>query len=63
MTGRNAMRRPARRRSTYCHTCDRHFHHLGIARHTAMPRDRREDCTVTYTHGDTFTFAFSERQP
>lgn len=44
----------------YCHNCKRDFHYLGINRHRAMHRDRREDCKITYTYGDTHTFKFSE---
>ena len=36
----------------YCHTCKKSFHHLGICRHRAMHRDKREDCEITYMHGD-----------
>ena len=43
----------------YCHTCDKHFRSLGIARHRAMHRDRREDCKITYTHGVTLLHNFS----
>jgi hypothetical protein len=42
-------------KTCYCHTCDRAFHYLGIARHTAMHREKREVCKVTYTNGDTYT--------
>jgi len=44
----------------YCHTCHRPFHYLGITRHRAMHRDKREDCTIEYTHGDTWTHKFSK---
>jgi len=43
-------------KTCYCHTCQRHFHYLGINRHRAMHRDRREICTITYTGGNTLTF-------
>lgn len=41
-------------KNCHCHTCDRDFHYLGITRHRAAHRDRREKCTITYTHGDTY---------
>lgn len=41
-------------RECYCHTCGRSFHSLGIARH----RDRRETCMITFSDGDTYTFAY-----
>jgi hypothetical protein len=31
-----------------CHTCNKSFHSLGIARHRAMHRDKKEDCTIYY---------------
>ena len=49
-----------REKTTYCITCKRWFHHMGIARHRAMHRDRREDCRVMYTNGDTYSFNYSE---
>lgn len=45
-------------RECYCHTCGRSFHSLGIARHRAAHRDRRETCTITFSNGDTYTFAY-----
>ena len=47
--------------SCYCHTCKRRFHRLGIARHRAMHRHRREDCEITYAHGDVCIHEFSKR--
>lgn len=52
--------RPAWDKTCYCHTCDKDFHYLGINRHRAMHRDKREDCTISYTKGDTYDFNFSE---
>lgn len=42
-------------RLCYCYTCERYFHSLGIARHRAMHRDKREDCKIKYANGDTWT--------
>ena len=36
-----------------CFTCDKSFNTLGIARHRAMHRDRREDCEILYSTGIT----------
>jgi hypothetical protein len=47
-------------KNCYCHTCERWFHYLGINRHTAMHRDMRERCKVTYTYGDTYIYKFDE---
>lgn len=43
----------------YCHTCDREFHSLGIARHRAMHRDRSEDCEIQYSDGVTYKHNFA----
>lgn len=45
----------------YCHTCEKPFHYLGIARHRTMHRDKYEDCEITYTNGDTYLHKFSNR--
>ena len=50
-----------REKNCYCHTCDKDFHYLGIAKHRAMHRDRKEDCKITFTHGDTLTFRYSKK--
>ncbi len=47
-----------RDKNTYCHTCKKAFHYLGINRHRAMHRDKKEYCKITYTQGDTYEFAF-----
>lgn len=44
-----------RDKNCYCHTCAKAFHYLGIAGH----RERREDCTITFTYGDTKTWKYS----
>jgi len=38
-------------KNCFCHTCDRAFHYLCIARHRAMHRDNRENCEITFTYG------------
>ena len=47
---------------TYCHTCKRYFHYLGISRHRAMHRDRNEDCKITYSNGDTYIHAYGTKR-
>lgn len=47
-------------KNCYCHTCGREFHYLGINSHRAMHFRRREDCDITYTHGDRRYFSFSK---
>ncbi|GAG89398.1 unnamed protein product [marine sediment metagenome] len=41
----------------YCETCKKTFHPLGIARHRAMHRDKREDCIIQYTRGERYHYA------
>jgi len=38
----------------YCKTCDRDINSLGIARHRAMHRDKKESCIIMYSGGDTY---------
>jgi len=49
-------------KNCYCHTCEKPFHYLGITRHRAMHKDRREDCKITYTDGDTYLHRFSQSE-
>ncbi len=44
----------------YCHTCKKDFHFLGITRHRAAHRDRKEDCKITFTYGNTRTYKYSQ---
>lgn len=46
------------RKCCYCHTCKKAFHYLGIAGHRAAHRAKKEDCMITFTHGNTTTFLF-----
>lgn len=43
----------------YCHTCDKDFHPMGIASHRAGHRRRKEDCKITFTNGDTFSYSYA----
>lgn len=43
----------------YCHNCKRYFHPLGIMSHRAVHRRRQENCTITYSHGDTYEHNFA----
>ena len=45
----------------YCHTCDRTIGHRGIASHRAAHRRRKENCKITYSHGDTWNHRFAEK--
>lgn len=42
----------------YCQTCGRSFHYLGIARHRAMHRDRRERCVIEYSDGSVYEYEY-----
>jgi hypothetical protein len=44
----------------YCKTCDLYFHPMGIARHRAMHRDRKEDCTIETPSGLVVSYNFSK---
>lgn len=47
---------------TYCRTCQKEFHYLGIARHRAAHRERRERCVITFSDGRTETYHY-DRKP
>jgi len=47
-------------KNCYCHTCDKPFHYLGVANHRLRHKNRKEDCWITYTNGDTYAYKFSE---
>lgn len=43
----------------YCHNCKKHFHKLGILRHRAMHRDRKEKVKITFTNGETYVYDYN----
>lgn len=45
----------------YCYTCERGFHHLGIARHRAKHRDKGENCKIQYSDGRVITFNYGAK--
>ncbi len=47
----------------YCHTCKKQMSSLGIARHRAMHRDKKEDCEITYTSGIKYFYNYSRKEP
>jgi hypothetical protein len=47
-------------KNCHCFTCERNFHYLGITRHRAMHRDKKEDCVIEYTNGDIYNHKFSD---
>lgn len=49
-----------REKNCYCHTCQKYFHYLGIASHRRKHRNRKEDCMITFTNGQTFKWNYSK---
>jgi len=47
-------------KNCYCYTCKKDFHYLGIARHRAMHRDKKQNCVISYTSGEKYLYRFSE---
>ena len=52
--------RVTRLKNCYCHTCKKDYHYLGITKHRAGHRNRKEDCKITFTHGDTYSWSYSK---
>jgi len=52
----------SRTKDCYCHTCKKEFHYLGITRHRAMHRDKKEKCEITYTHGDKYIHDYTNKK-
>ena len=50
--------RITRDKNCYCYTCKKRFHYLGIARHRTAHKERKEDCKISYTNGDTYIYRF-----
>ena len=44
-----------RHKETYCHTCKREFHYLGISK----PQIEKGNCWITFTNGDTYAYHYS----
>lgn len=49
-----------RYKNCFCFTCNKEFHYLGIARHRAKHREKREYCKITYSDGITYGHNFQE---
>lgn len=45
-----------------CLTCQKDFHHLGIARHRAMHKDKKEECKLENYGGERFYWDYRERK-
>ena len=48
-------------KTCYCHTCEKPFHYLGIARHRTAHKEHKEYCEITYTNGDTYCHKYGEK--
>jgi hypothetical protein len=51
-----------KRKNCRCNTCGKNFHYMGISKHRAMHRSKKEDCDITFTNGDRFVFNFSKSE-
>jgi len=45
----------------YCHKCKKYFHYLGIARHRAMHRDKKERVEITNSKGKKHIYEFDKK--
>lgn len=52
--------KPVRDKLCYCHTCGTEIHFLGIASHRAKHRRNKENCSITYTNGQTTDYKFAD---
>lgn len=52
----------AKDKDCHCFTCDKDFHHLGIARHRAMHREKGEPCRIEFSDGSIRRYAYGEKQ-
>ena len=49
--------------SCYCHKCKRYFHPLGIMRHRAMHRDKKETVKITFSDGRCSVYDYGKKEP
>lgn len=42
----------------YCCTCEKELHRLGVARHRAMHRDKKENCEILFGDGAVVNYKF-----
>lgn len=52
-----------RQKECYCYTCDKPIHSLGVARHRAMHRDKKEECQIMYADGRIADYDFRSKNP
>jgi len=46
----------------YCYACEKHFHPLGIARHRAAHRDKKENCKIMFSDGTVKEWHFGKKE-
>lgn len=51
-----------RMKNCYCFTCDKEFNRLGIARHRAMHRDKKENCKIIFEDGRVVNYTFEDKK-
>ncbi len=51
-----------RYKDCHCHTCDKDFHHMGIARHRSAHRDKKENCEITFSTGRRLLYQFAPEE-
>lgn len=56
------MSKNTSKKECYCHTCKTWYHYLGIARHRAMHRDKKENCVITFTNGNMFGYDYADKE-
>ena len=49
-------------KNCFCFTCDKEFHSLGIARHRAMHKDKKENCKIAFADGKVVSYTFEDKK-
>lgn len=49
-----------RAKTCHCYTCKKDFHSLGIMRHRAMHRDKKENCRIELSTG-IYTYEYADK--
>ena len=44
----------------YCYKCKKEFNHLGIARHRAMHRGKKENCKIMFSTGTIYEYDYAK---
>jgi len=54
------MRNRDTSKNCYCYTCKKEMNSLGVARHRAMHRDKKEKCRIQMSDGNTYTWNYDQ---